>query len=70
MGSQGGVLFVISAGNIGEGLVLQGTNAVDFEDSDDSERRQAVRSSMRDSIYDRTLLSPAEALNGIAVGAL
>ncbi len=65
-----GILFVISAGNIGEGLTLLGTNTLAFDDADDVERREMVRSSMRDSIYDRTLLSPAEALNGISVGAI
>ncbi len=65
-----GLLFVISAGNIGDGLSLPGMSAIDFEDADDVERRRTVRASMRASTYDRTLLAPAEALNGMSVGAL
>ena len=65
-----GVLFVISAGNIRDGLQIPGTTALEFEDTDDVERRKRVRESMRDASHSRTLLSPAEALNGLAVGAL
>ncbi|MCB0832321.1 MAG: S8 family serine peptidase [Bacteroidetes bacterium] len=65
-----GVLFVISAGNISEGLYLSGITSVAFEDSNDDERRRAVRGSLRASIYDRTLLAPAESLNALAVGAI
>jgi hypothetical protein len=65
-----GVLFVISAGNIGDDLPLQGVNTTTFENADEDERRQIVRTSMRSLTYDRTLLAPAEALNGITVGAI
>ena len=67
--SKEGVLFVISAGNIGE-LQLSGVNPVEFEDVDEVVRRRILRTAFRNSIYDRTLLAPAEALNGLAVGAL
>ena len=67
--SKEGVLFVISAGNIGE-LQLSGVNSVEFEDANEIERRSILRTAFRNSIYDRTLLAPAEALNGLAVGAL
>ncbi len=65
-----GVLFVISAGNIGDPLQLPGVGAIAFEDSDSGVQRQIVRAAIRASGYGRTLLAPAEALNGIAVGAV
>ena len=65
-----GILFVISAGNISDGLFLPGVTATAFEDSNDDERRQLVRASLRASTYDRALLAPAEALNGLTVGAI
>ncbi len=64
-----GVLFVISAGNVGD-LPLAGTSASSFENSSTIDRRDIVRSSIQALIYDRTLLAPAESLNGITVGAL
>jgi len=68
--SQEGILFVISAGNIPEDLVLSGMSTVDFEDSDPQERKNAVRAALRESAYERCLMAPAESLNGITVGAL
>ena len=65
-----GVLFVVSAGNIGDGLSLLGMNSTAFEDCDDDKKRQVVRLSLRASTFDRTLLAPAEALNALTVGAI
>lgn len=65
-----GVLFVVSAGNVSDPLRLLGVSAITFEDSGEEEQRDTVRVAMRASAYDRTLLAPAEALNGIAVGAV
>ena len=65
-----GVLFVISAGNINDDLSLRGIRSISFEDADEDERRKNVRAAMRESSYDRTLLAPAEALNGVTVGAV
>ena len=65
-----GVLFVISAGNIRDSLQLPGVSATAFEDSGVDEQRDIVRAAMRASAHSRTLLAPAEALNGIAVGAV
>ena len=67
---QKGILFVISAGNIPDDLVLDGVSASVFERMPHEQRREKVRSSLRSATYDRTLLSPAECLNGITVGAL
>lgn len=65
-----GILFVISAGNIGESLIVPGMSAVEFEDADVDERRAGVRAAMRASAYERTLLAPADALNAVSVGAI
>ncbi len=65
-----GVLFVISAGNIGDPLQLPRVRASAFEDSDLDEQCDIVRAAMRASAYSRTLLAPAEALNGLTVGAI
>ena len=64
-----GVLFVISAGNIRDPLQLLGVGYIDFEDSGEEVQREIVRQAMKASAHGRTLLAPAEALNGIAVGA-
>lgn len=65
-----GVLFVISAGNIGEDLALPGFSAAAFEQANENDRQQTVRAALRASAYERTLLAPAEALNGVSVGAV
>lgn len=65
-----GLLFIISAGNINDYLSLEGVNSTEFEGADGNERNKTVRAAMRTSIYDRTLLAPAEALNGVTVGAI
>ena len=64
-----GVLFVVSAGNVDDLATLDG-GCEAFEGPDCDARRLAVQAYMRDSAYSRTLLSPAEALNAITVGAL
>ncbi len=65
-----GVLFVISAGNISDSLQLPGVSATAFEDSSIDVQRSIVREAMKASVHSRTLLAPAEALNGLAVGAV
>lgn len=65
-----GLLFVISAGNVNDNLPIRGVRAVTFEGATEEEQRQSVRTAIRASKYDRTLLSPAEALNGVTVGAI
>ena len=65
-----GILFVVSAGNIGGSVLLSGVGIGDFEDSDADERRARVRAAIRASAYERTLLAPAEALNVVTVGAV
>ena len=64
-----GVLFVISAGNVGE-LRIRGMNPMGVESLDHTELRQLVRDLLRENAHDRSLPSPAECLNGVTVGAL
>ena len=64
-----GVLFVVSAGNVGE-LVLEGINWSDFEALEPEERRNLVDEALRNARFNRSLLSPAECVNGLCVGAL
>lgn len=65
-----GVVFVLAAGNIPDGLRLPGASPAEFETADIGERQQIVGQALRDSAYERTLMSPAESLNGVTVGAL
>ena len=65
-----GVLFVVSAGNVGADLIVKNTTATAFEDAEAGERRATVRKAIVDQIPERTLLAPAEALNVLTVGAL
>ena len=60
---------MVSAGNIGD-LLLRGVSRLEFEDTDDNSRRVFVRNALQATAYDRTLLSPAECVNGITVGAI
>ena len=64
-----GLLFVISAGNVGH-LSLPGTTTIDVENAAVAARRSTIRNAIRDGIFNRTLLAPAESLNGLTVGAL
>ncbi len=65
-----GILFVISAGNITDDLIISEVTTTEFEDSSQEEQRAMVRAALRERAFERTLLSPAEAINGLTVGAL
>ena len=65
-----GVLFVISTGNVHDGLTLSGISAPEFLGLGRDAQRTAVRKALKDSGYARSLMSPAEALNGLTVGAI
>jgi len=65
-----GVLFVISAGNIFDDLILRNLSNREFEAASDEEKQSIIRNALRDFSYDRTLLAPAESINGLTVGAL
>ena len=64
-----GLLFVISAGNVGH-LAILGTTTMNVESAAVAVRRAIARGAMRDVIFSRTLLAPAESLNALTVGAL
>ncbi|WP_291201575.1 S8 family peptidase [Hyphomonas sp.] len=64
-----GVLFAVSAGNIPEELDLPGITATAFEDCDQLTRQSLIRRAIDAQAYERSLLSPAEALNALTVGA-
>ncbi|MDE1713566.1 S8 family peptidase (plasmid) [Chromobacterium amazonense] len=66
------MLFVVSAGNIEEGMPLR-TDHIDVEEfleEDPLVRTVAVMQATQKSRYLRSLLTPAESVNGLTVGAL
>lgn len=65
-----GVLFVVSAGNISDDLVISGQTATALEDADAETHDETIRKALGESAFGRTLLSPSEALNVLTVGAL
>lgn len=65
------VLFLVSAGNIIDDVVLAEFDGIAaFERATDDERRLAFLRHLRDQQSQRTVLAPAEALNPLTVGAL
>ena len=65
-----GILFLVSAGNIQSPLPVSAfSNWTSFEDASPEERECAVLQALADNRAYRTLLSPAEALNVVTVGA-
>ena len=66
-----GILFLVSAGNVARPLRVDGfAGWIEFEDADPADREQALLLAMSEQKAFRTLLSPAEALNPITVGAM
>ena len=66
-----GILFLVSAGNIRSDLPIGGFSKwTDFEDAAPEEREKATLQALAANKAYRTLLSPAEALNVVTVGAL
>ncbi|WHZ24752.1 MAG: hypothetical protein OJF47_003864 [Nitrospira sp.] len=64
------LLFLISAGNILERLPVQGfTNWSDFETASPEDREKKILSSLNAQKSQRTLLSPAECMNALTIGA-
>ena len=64
------ILFLVSAGNIREPLTLaQYRTFTEFEAAAPDEREQAVLHALNAAKSQRTLLSPAEALNVLTIGA-
>ena len=66
-----GILFLVSAGNVVRPLRIDAFDTwTEFEDADPEDRESEVLSALSDQKAFRTLLSPAEALNPITVGAM
>ena len=66
-----GILFLVSAGNVRRPLQInEFANWVEFEDASPQDREHAVLLALSEQKAFRTLLSPAEALNPITVGAM
>lgn len=64
------ILFLVSAGNITLPLPIKGfPDSSSFENAKPKKRKKAVLLALSNNKADRTLLSPAEALNIITVGA-
>ena len=64
------ILFLASAGNITTPLALPDFDTwADFENADPSARERAVLTALNDAKHERTLLSPAESLNALTIGA-
>ena len=65
-----GILFLVSAGNVTLPLPSREfTDWTSFEDADPEDRERTVLQALADNRAYRTLLSPAEALNVLTVGA-
>ncbi len=65
-----GILFIVSAGNVRDSLPVPAFNGItELEAATAEERQQAILNALGEQRSQRTLLSPAEALNVITVGA-
>ena len=64
------MLFLVSAGNVKSPLLVSDFQSwTSFEDADPEDRERAVLRALAENRAHRTLLSPAEALNVVTVGA-
>lgn len=65
-----GILFLVSAGNVLDPLTVPAFNGmIDLEQATPAERERAIFEALAQQRSQRTLFSPAEALNVITVGA-
>ncbi len=66
-----GILFLVSAGNVTRPLPIEGFGGwSEFENANPKDREKAVLTALADEKAVRTLLSPAEALKPVMVGAM
>lgn len=64
------VLFLVSAGNVLDRLTVPNfINSVEFENATPEEREKAILSALNNNKSQRTLFSPAEAMNALTIGA-
>jgi hypothetical protein len=67
---QHGILFVVSAGNVGERFTIDGFDtSTAFGAAPPSDRAAATLRAVNSLAPDRRLISPAETVNGLTVGA-
>lgn len=65
-----GLLFLVSAGNVTDQLTLaEFHQSVDFEAATPAQRERAVLTAMFAAKHERSILSPAEAVNVLTIGA-
>ncbi len=65
-----GILFMVSAGNVTEPLVVPDfAGLIEFENASAADREAAILRALAGQQAMRTLLSPAESLNAVTVGA-
>ena len=65
-----GILFLVSAGNVTEPLIVEDfAGLIEFENASTTDREQAILRALARKQATRTLLSPAESLNAVTVGA-
>ncbi len=65
-----GILFLVSAGNVTEPLAVRDfAGLIDFENASAEAREAAILRALAEQQAVRTLLSPAESLNAVTVGA-
>ena len=64
------ILFLVSAGNVTERFIVEGFSSwSDFEQASPLERENAILISLNANKSQRTLLSPAESVNALTIGA-
>lgn len=64
------VLFLVSAGNVAEPLIIRDfAGPIEFENASAADREAAILRALARQQAMRTLLSPAESLNAVTVGA-
>jgi hypothetical protein len=67
---QFGILFLVSAGNVTDEFPVRAfPTSLEFENAHDDARARAVVRELADIQADRRLLSPAETVNGLTIGA-
>jgi Subtilase family len=70
LSSRYNVLFLVSGGNVTAPLTILGyTTWTEFEDAVPEVRERAVLEALNQAIHERTILSPAESLNALTIGA-
>ena len=64
------VLFLVSAGNVGDRLVIPDYRTLEeFEEADPEEREKAILAALNANKSQRTLYSPSESVNAMTIGA-